>query len=178
MVRRRWPLLAYIGIVLLAIVLVNSSRTQGDRIERIEKIVCVDSQGREQSCEQYLQDQIDARLEGRSTDFAARDGRDGAKGTRGPIGQAGVAGRNGVRGTTGATGSQGERGVTGVAGPRGSQGSQGERGPRGPQGPPGPPGSPGASAEVNVGALHQEIASLQAEVDGLQNLVCAISTRC
>lgn len=146
-VRSRLPLLAYLAVVALALVLLNNSRDQGRRIERIEKIVCKNTQNEKVSCDVYLSRLIDRKIQVAQT--SPLQGNDGATGPAGEAGPRGRIGKTGPRGPAGTNGIDGSNGRNGSDGARGRPGPPGPVGPRGPAGLPGVPGAPDLTPQVN-----------------------------
>jgi hypothetical protein len=157
-VKRRAQLIAYIGIVLLALVLVNNNRSQGDRITRIERPDCT-SQRDKAYCDRVFEEIISnatpADLRALGTRIVVAS--DGTVGPRGPSGESGEDGSTGATGRTGGMGRTGSSGATGLQGPPGARGATGARGPQGPKGEKGDPGAPGASAQVDVNAIVNDV---------------------
>jgi hypothetical protein len=98
-VKRRAQLIAYIGIVLLALVLVNNNRSQGDRITRIERPDCT-SQRDKAYCDRVFEEIISnatpADLRALGTRIVVAS--DGTVGPRGPSGESGEDGSTGATG--------------------------------------------------------------------------------
>ena len=148
--RRNWQLIAFLGLALLAIVLVDNNRSQGERITRIERPDCT-SQRDKAYCERVFNEVINnaspAKLRALGTRIVVASSSPGATGKTGAAGKTGKTGAAGKTGTTGATGATGATGLRGPAGPQGARGPRGAQGPKGEQG---ERGAPGVNADTNA----------------------------
>lgn len=168
-IRRYWPVLVGVALVIAALLLVFSLRDRQQEVQTVtgQKDVAVAQRDATAGQAQSLADQIttacadpSARAELPSTlctraaqvrqdPIPGVPGAPGAPGDPGPQGAQGIPGEPGAPGTPGSPGlpgmpgPQGEPGVPGAPGAPGSPGSPGAEGPRGDTGPEGPPGDTG-----------------------------------